>query len=89
MIDIDCETEKSLIYKLSLLASSLYSKTELLENKLLEVKNCNGVEETAYFYRNSIFAAMQEMRAVIDELETNTAKKYWPFPTYGEILFSV
>lgn len=89
MIDVDCETEKSLIYKLSLLASSLYSKTELLENKLLEVKNCVGVEETAYFYRNSIFAAMQEMRAVIDELETNTAKKYWPFPTYGEILFSV
>ncbi|WP_019227738.1 glutamine synthetase III [Sedimentibacter sp. B4] len=89
MIDVDCETEKSLIYKLSLLTGSLYSKTELLENKLLEVKNCNGVEETAYFYRNSIFAAMQEMRAVIDELETNTAKKYWPFPTYGEILFSV
>lgn len=89
MIDVDCETEKSLIYKLSLLASSLYAKTELLENKLLSVKDCNGVEETAYFYRNSIFAAMQEMRAVIDELETNTAKKYWPFPTYGEILFSV
>ncbi|KAF5046109.1 Glutamine synthetase [anaerobic digester metagenome] len=89
MIDVDCETEKALIYKLSLLAGSLYSKTELLENKLLEVKNCNGVEETAYFYRKTIFAAMQEMRAVIDELETNTAKKYWPFPTYGEILFSV
>jgi len=89
MPDVDCETEKSLIYKLSLLAGSLYSKTELLENKLLRVKDCHGVEETAYFYRNSIFAAMQEMRAVIDELETNTAKKYWPFPTYGEILLSV
>jgi glutamine synthetase len=89
MIDVDCETEKSLIYKLSLLAGSLYAKTEMLENKLLSVKDCHGVEETAYFYRNSIFAAMQEMRAVIDELETNTAKKYWPFPTYGEILFSV
>lgn len=89
MPDADCETEKSLIYKLSLLASSLYAKTELLENKLLEVKNCDGVEEAASYYRSSIFAAMQEMRAVIDELETNTAKKYWPFPTYGEILFSV
>jgi glutamine synthetase len=89
MIDVDCETEKSLIYKLSLLAGSLYAKTEMLENKLLSVKDCHGVEETAYFYRNSIFSAMQEMRAVIDELETNTAKKYWPFPTYGEILFSV
>jgi glutamine synthetase len=89
MADVDCETEKSLIYKLSLLAGSLYAKTEMLENKLLSVKDCDGVEETAYYYRNNIFAAMQEMRAVIDELETNTAKKYWPFPTYGEILFSV
>lgn len=89
MIDVDCETEKSIIYRLSLLVNSLYSKTELLENKLLGVKECNGIEETAYYYRNSIFAAMQEMRAVIDELETNTAKKYWPFPTYGDILFSV
>lgn len=89
MIDVDCEMEKSLIYKMSLLVGSLYSKTELLENNLLRAKDCHGVEETAYFCRNSIFSAMQEMRAVIDELETNTAKKYWPFPTYGEILFSV
>jgi len=87
--EIDCDTEKALIYKLSLLTNSLYNKTELLENNLLEVKNFASSIESANYSRSHIFAAMQELRAVIDELETNTAKKYWPFPTYGEILFSV
>ena len=32
---------------------------------------------------------MQELRAYADEMELSTAKKYWPFPTYGEILFSI
>ena len=32
---------------------------------------------------------MQELRAVADELELNTAESYWPFPTYGDLLFSI
>jgi glutamine synthetase len=32
---------------------------------------------------------MQLLRSVVDELETLVGKKYWPFPTYGELLFSV
>ncbi|MFA9423691.1 MAG: glutamine synthetase III [Sedimentibacter sp.] len=87
--EIDCVTERSLVYKLSLLNNSLYNKTEMLENNLLEVKNFTSAYECADYSRSHIFASMQELRAVIDELETNTAKKYWPFPTYGEILFSV
>ncbi|MEL7648236.1 MAG: glutamine synthetase III [Sedimentibacter sp.] len=89
MPDADCETEKALIGKLSLLLTSLYKKTETLEDTLLEAKNCTDTEDYAKFSRNRIFTSMQEMRVVMDELETNTAKKYWPFPTYGEILFSV
>lgn len=87
--DADCETEKDLVSKLSLLVHSLYKKAESLENKLIEVKNFNSSDECANFSRSQIFASMQELRAVVDELETNTAKKYWPFPTYGDLLFSV
>jgi glutamine synthetase len=32
---------------------------------------------------------MSELRLVVDELETLVAKKYWPFPAYGQILYSV
>ncbi|WMJ77253.1 MULTISPECIES: glutamine synthetase III family protein [unclassified Sedimentibacter] len=89
LIDVDCETEKALVLKLSLLMRSLYNKIELLENKLIDIKNLDNSNECADFTRRHIFAAMQEVRVIVDELETNTAKKYWPFPTYGELLFSV
>ena len=32
---------------------------------------------------------MQEMRAITDEMETMTASEYWPYPTYGEMLFNI
>ena len=43
----------------------------------------------ASYYHDTVFAAMQELRAVADELELNTAEAYWPFPTYGDLLFSI
>lgn len=89
LTDADCETERNLVSKLSLLMRSLYNKNEVLENRLIEAKNFDSSVEIADYCRSHIFEAMQELRAVIDELETNTAKKYWPFPTYGELLFSV
>ena len=39
--------------------------------------------------RDRVLAAMNELRLTIDELEGCTAEKYWPYPGYGEILFSV
>ncbi len=87
--DADCETERVLVSKLSLLMSSLYNKTELLEKRMIEIKNFISSVERADFSRSHIFSAMQELRAVVDEIETNMSKKHWPFPTYGELLFSV
>lgn len=87
--DANCDVEKTLVTRLSLLSASLYKDTELLNNLLLEVKNCTDVKEAALFYRNPIFSIMQEMRVKVDEMEINTAQKYWPYPTYGELLFSV
>ena len=53
-----------------------------------EVKNAD-IKVEADYYRDNVFPAMQEMRAVADELETITAKDYWPFPTYTDLLYSV
>jgi glutamine synthetase len=33
--------------------------------------------------------AMTELRAVADELETIVSKDFWPFPTYGDLLFNI
>ena len=53
------------------------------------VKEHPDMEDCARYYKDRVLVAMQETRAVADELETLTAKKCWPFPTYGDILFSV
>lgn len=44
---------------------------------------------TAKFYRDEVFSQMNTLRIHADKLETMVARSYWPFPTYGEILFHV
>ena len=67
----------------------MYFKIGEIEKLLVDVKEITDVEKAAHFFADKIIPAMQEMRAYADDMEVNTAKKYWPFPTYGDILFSV
>ena len=48
-----------------------------------------NIEERAQYYKNNVFPAMQQLRAVADELETMVGENYWPFPTYGDLLFKI
>ena len=41
------------------------------------------------YYRNTVFELMQELRTLGDSMETETSAEYWPYPSYGEILFGV
>ena len=47
------------------------------------------IREQILAIRDTGLPAMNELRAVADEAESVTAKDFWPFPTYGELLFSV
>lgn len=87
--EADCIAEQELIVKLSKLSSCLYKRISALDEAVAQVKELSEVLEIATFYKQTVFTAMQELRAVADELEVYTAKKYWPFPTYGDLLFSV
>lgn len=46
-----------------------------------------GTLDAAKNYHDSVFMAMQELRVSCDELETVVSREYWPFPTYGDLLF--
>ncbi len=90
LADVNCDVEKTLISKLSELTSCLYNKTDKLEQTLMTAKDYEAdAQKCAAYYHDSVFAAMQEVRAIVDELETSTAKEFWPFPTYGDLLFSI
>ena len=86
---IDCGFETVLAAKISNLTSAAVAKTKALEEAVMEVKGITDTLELARFYKDVVFAAMNELRIVVDELETHTAAEYWPYPTYGDILFSV
>ena len=83
------ELETELLKKLSSLSACLYKKTAALEQALVDVKSFGDIKEEADFYKDHVFAAMQETRAVADELETMVGEEYWPYPTYDKLLFHV
>jgi len=84
----DSSLEENLVSNISKACASLLKKLETLEGVLVETKE-GDIAAHARFYREKVFAAMQELRIDVDGLETIVAKKHWPFPTYGQILFSV
>ena len=84
-----CQYESSLIKRLSSLTDQMAFQTDALENALIKIQDAEDIEEQACELRDTVLTRMQELRIVCDEAETVTAKKYWPFPTYGDLLFSV
>ena len=87
--ELACKTEKKLVSKLSALCDLLFSKTDELEGKMLLAKNYDSITEEAVFYKETIISIMQEVRAAADEIEMLVADKYWPYPTYGALLFNI
>jgi glutamine synthetase len=85
----DSSLEENLIGNISKLSASLLIKLTALEKVILETKEERSIADQARFYREKVFAAMVELRIDVDGLETFVAKKYWPFPSYGQILYSV
>ena len=84
-----CQYENSLIKRLSSLTDQIAFQTDALENALIKTQDTGDIEEQACDLRDTVLTRMQELRIVCDEAETVTAKKYWPFTTYGDLLFSV
>lgn len=87
--EASCDFERKTVTKLSLLMEQILSKTEELENETCKLKFISNIEKEGYAIRDNVLPKMSELRALADEAETLTAEKYWPFPTYGELLFGV
>ena len=84
-----CGYETGLITKLSALTDQIATQTEALETAVLGLNGAADVQEESVSIRDTILPQMAQLRALADEAETLTAEKYWPFPTYGELLFGV
>ena len=86
---LTAKTERALGAKISALADSLSAHIEALEAAAEAEEACAEAPEAAAFARDKILPAMADLRADADALEMLVPKKDWPFPTYGDLLFSV
>lgn len=87
---IPTSVEEDLITSLSNKLVCFSKKTAELEEAVIKASDY-GDDNLKYakYYRETVFALMQELRAVGDAMETETASEYWPYPSYGELLFGV
>ena len=77
------------IKKLSNLTNKLKNKNIELEEKIKLVKSTNNIKEKANIIKNDILRIMLELRSIVDLIETKIDSKYWPMPTYTDLLFSM
>ena len=80
-----CSSETRLIAKLSEAQDGLYQRVEQMKRELAAIPG--EPENAARYCRNVIFASMEVIRGYADTLEELTAKKYWPYPTYSDLMF--
>ena len=86
---LPCAYESDLVTHLSALTDSIAERLSALDAALLAVHEANESVNEAFTVRDVVLPRMAELRAVCDEAERVTAKDFWPFPTYGDLLFSV
>lgn len=86
---ISCETEKELLRRLSELNYKAYRAVEKLKKEETQASSVTDIKERAVAYCERVLPVMEQLRAAVDEMETLTASKCWPVPTYGDMMFRV
>ncbi|SDA10217.1 glutamine synthetase [Ruminococcus sp. YE71] len=85
----DLTVEKELVTKLSAYAAQTYKALGELEEAEEKVAKLTDTEETAKFFHEVVLEKMAALRKPADEMEALCGEKYWPYPTYEQLLFYV
>ncbi len=71
------------------LLSEAKDALKVLEEKTKKAEGREDGAELANYYKDEIRTAMDDLRSPIDKLEMIVDKRFWPVPTYGDLLFEV
>jgi len=86
---IDTSLEENRLSRISQLSAELDKRLDRLCEQTSEVSGISDTLALAQAYREKVFAAMNDLREVVDELELIVSRKHWTLPTYTDILYSV
>ena len=88
-LGIEAVYETETAVRLSKLITAVSSEVAALDKASTEAEELADNYTRACVYRDGVLRSMNALRESVDELEMLTAKKYWPYPSYGDLLFSV
>ena len=88
-VNVNADAEVELANTLAKLINEARTKISTLKSAHEKAHSLGLTLESGRCYRDEVIPAMEALRRTCDELELNTAKSYWPFPNYGDVLFSV
>ena len=87
-VGFDASVSRELLTKVTTNLKAMKVALDKLESDLANSeKECARC--TAQYFRDVIMQDMSSLREPADKLELLVDKKYWPFPTYGDLLFEV
>ena len=87
--EITSELEIELASKLSKLQLCFSKRIDRLDTLLLKAADIKDAQALADFYADEVFPAMQEARIPADEMEMSMDANFWPYASYGQMLYSV
>ena len=88
-LGVEADEEKEIVKTLAALLATAKKNVERLRLALKTAHEKGENIEGAKCYHDNVLSAMDALRATCDEMELNTAKEYWPLPSYGDLLFSI
>ena len=86
---VKCNYEVTTMERLSELTDCILEAVMKLEDVLAEFKTIDDVFKSSAYVRDEMLPAMDSLRKYVDEAEMLTSQRDWPFPSYGQLLFSV
>jgi len=88
-VGVSAPAETAALERLSSLMLAMYNRTDALEKVSIDMKSFSDNTALSCYCRDTLIPAMNALREVADELETIVGEDYWPYPTYGSLLFGV
>ena len=87
--DITPLYEQEQLKNMSMLSNEIYKGLLQLDRALCSARSAENTAVAADIYKDEVIPSMNNLRAHVDAMETDIAWEFWPYPSYGEMLFSV
>ena len=86
---LDCSYEEDMLSNISNLTAKAYKTLKELEKALESSQKITDITKRSVYYKDKVLKKMNTLRSASDSLEDLVSADYWPFPTYGDLLFGV